>query len=133
MCGMALVDRASAIVTNITLDDLCARLTSNPKVVLLDVRSPGEFKGTSFGRSTYGHFKNAININVTELESRVGELSQYRSQEIIVYCSHSQRSPRAVHFLSTHGFSNVKNMVGGVSTFSDKKENVCLKQNFVFH
>jgi rhodanese-related sulfurtransferase len=132
-CGMALVEKSSVKVTDISIDELCARLAANPKAVLLDVRSPGEFKGTSMGRSSYGHFKNAININVTDLESRVGELSQYKNEEILVYCSHSQRSPRATYFLSTHGFSNVKNMAGGVSTLTDKKENECLKKNFVFH
>jgi rhodanese-related sulfurtransferase len=132
-CEMALVEKSSVSVKDITLDELCARLAANPKVVLLDVRSPGEFKGTGIGRATYGHFNNAININVTELEARVGELSQYKDQEILVYCSHSQRSPRAAYFLLTHGFNNVRNMAGGVSTLMDKKDNECLRKNFVFH
>ncbi len=132
-CGMELVEKSSVHVNNLTIDELCARLAANPRAVLLDVRSPGEFKGTGMMRQSYGHFRNAININVTELESRVGELAQYKDQEILVYCSHSQRSPRATYFLSTHGFSNVKNMAGGVSTLMDKKDSECLKKNFVFH
>ena len=132
-CGMALVEKSSVNVKDISIDELCARLAANPKAVLLDVRSPGEFNGKSMGRPTYGHFKNAININVTELESRVGELAQYKNQEILVYCSHSHRSPRASYFLLTHGFNDVKNMAGGVSTLTDKKDNECLKKNFVFH
>ncbi|HWA35828.1 MAG TPA: rhodanese-like domain-containing protein [Cyclobacteriaceae bacterium] len=132
-CGMALVEKSSVHVKDLTLEELCARLAANPRAVLLDVRSPREFNGTSMMRASFGHFKNAININVTELESRVGELSQYKDQEILVYCSHSQRSPRAAYFLSTRGFSNVKNMAGGVSTLADKQDNACLKKNFVFH
>ncbi len=45
------------------------------------------------------------------------ELSKYKKSEVIVYCSHSHRSPRASYILGTHGFTNVKNMSGGVSTF----------------
>ncbi|MEJ0032816.1 MAG: rhodanese-like domain-containing protein [Bacteroidota bacterium] len=84
------------------------------------------------GMESVGHFKNAININVEELESRVDEISKYKGQEVLVYCSHSHRSPRATYFLSTHGFSNVKNVDGGVSTMTDAERD-CLKGSFVSH
>jgi rhodanese-related sulfurtransferase len=129
-CGMALVDKASVSVKNLSIEELCARIAANPKLVLLDVRSPEEFGG---GSMSYGHFRNAKNINVTELESRVKELSIYKNQEIIVYCSHSHRSPRAAYFLSTQGFKYVSNMAGGVSTFAGKQDNDCLQKNFIFH
>ncbi len=112
---------------------MCNRLTANPKVVLLDVLSPKEFKGTSKDIPTFGHFKNAININVQELDKRVGELSNYKNNEVIVYCSHSHRCPRASYFLTAHGFTNVKNMEGGVSTFTSSSNPDCLKKAFVFH
>jgi rhodanese-related sulfurtransferase len=130
-CGMALVDKSTAAISNLTLEDACKRIAANPEIVLLDVRSAGEFSGSAFG-STYGYFKNAINININELEKRVGELSKYKNKEIVVYCSHSRRSPRATYFLSTQGFKNVKNLAVGVSTFADLEDHECLKGNFVF-
>lgn len=128
-CGMTLVEKTNVTVEDLTLKEVCDRIEANPKLVLLDVRSRGEFAGSRHG--TYGHFKNAINVNIDDLESRVGELEKYKNDEIIVYCSHSQRSPRATYFLLTQGFTNVKNMAGGVSTF--RRADECLNRNFVFH
>ena len=132
-CGMALVKKSNIKFNNITLDELCQRIQTNPKAVLLDVRSQGEFEGTTKEVPSFGHFKKAINVNVEELEMRLGELSKYKDQEILVYCSHNHRSPRASYLLSTNGFANVKNMTGGVSTFQTQTSLECLKKEFIFH
>lgn len=131
-CGMELVEQSSVKFKNISFEEVCARLKANPKAVLLDVRSPAEFQGSSRDVPSFGHFKNAININVSELEARVKELEQYKDREVIVYCSHSHRSPRASYFLSTHGFGNVKNVSGGVSTLGSGAP-ACLDKIFVVH
>jgi rhodanese-related sulfurtransferase len=131
-CGMPLVKKSTIKFKNIDLEEMCSRIKDNPKVILLDVRSPGEFNGSSDAPS-FGHFKNAININVEELEERVNELSKYKNSEVIIYCSHSHRSPRASYLLGTHGFTNVKNMIGGVSTFGTSYNSFCLKKEFVPH
>jgi rhodanese-related sulfurtransferase len=130
-CGMALVEKETFEFKDLSLDELCARITSNPKLVLLDVRSPQEFNGSN--GDTYGHFKNAININIGDLERRLKELEKFKDEEVIVYCSHSHRSPRAAYILSSKGFNNVSNMSGGVSTLAGKVESPCLKKYFVFH
>src|SRR6476659_2428987 len=88
-CGMALVKKSTIKFKNIDLEEMCNRIKDNPKVVLLDVRSSGEFNGSSKDVPSFGHFKNAININVTELEDKVNELTKYKNSEVIVYCSHS--------------------------------------------
>jgi len=131
-CNMKLVEKSSIRFSNISVDELCKRIAANPNAILLDVRTRGEFDGTITEKQSFGHFTNAININVEELESRLGEMDQYKEREILVYCSHNHRSPRASYILSTHGFKQVKNMTGGVSTFSDT-EIACLKKSFVFH
>lgn len=131
-CNMKLIEKSSIHFTNISVNELCNRVKANPNAVILDVRSAGEFKGTSTEVSTFGHFKNAININVTDLEDRVKELDKHKKSEILVYCSHAHRSAVASYFLSTHGFENVKNMLGGVSTI-DSKSNDCLAKSFVVH
>lgn len=132
-CGMALVDKSTVNFKNLSVEDVCNRIAANPKLVLLDVRSPQEFNGSTSDVPSYGHFKNAININVTDLQSRAKELSRYKDDEVIVYCSHSHRSPRATYLLSTLGFKNVSNMSGGVSTLTGQQGNECLKKSFVFH
>jgi rhodanese-related sulfurtransferase/DNA-directed RNA polymerase subunit RPC12/RpoP len=131
-CGMALVEKSALNFANLSPEEFCERITANKNAVLLDVRTAGEFEGSSLFRSTYGHFKNAININIEELEARVSELTKYKDQEILVYCSHSIRSPRAAIILNKQGFKNVKNLAGGVSTFNVPQSD-CLKNNFVVH
>jgi rhodanese-related sulfurtransferase len=131
-CGMELVKASSIKFKNIDLNEMCDRLKANPQVILLDVRSPGEFNGSSKDVPSFGHFKNAININVQELEKRVNELSRYKNSEVIVYCSRSHRSPVASYFLGKQGFTKVKNMLGGVSTFTVPNL-YCLEKEFVFH
>jgi rhodanese-related sulfurtransferase len=131
-CNMKLVDKSTVRFKNLSADEFAKRINENPHAVILDVRSPEEFKGTGTEMPSFGHFKNAININVQELESRLNELSKYKDKEILVYCSHSHRSPRASYLLSTNGFKNVSNMTGGVSTIVSPS-NELLKKYFVAH
>ena len=132
-CGMSLVKKSTIKFKNIDLEEMCKSIKDNPKVVLLDVRSSEEFSDSNNHVPSFGHFKNAININVRELDERINELSKFKDNEIIVYCSHSHRSPQASYLLGTHGFTNVKNMIGGVSTFGTSYNSYCLKKEFVTH
>lgn len=61
--------------------------------VVLDVRTPGEF--------AQEHVKDAINIPVDELQSRLGELTV---GPIIIYCRSGMRSRRARAMLEGAGF-----------------------------
>jgi rhodanese-related sulfurtransferase len=130
-CNMKLVEKSALKFKNLSAQEFCSHISNNPNAILLDVRTEGEFKGTAF-RSTYGHFKNAININVEDLEARMKELDKYKDREVLVYCSHSVRSPRAAMMLTQKGFKQVTNMSGGVSTLKVSGDE-CLKKNFVVH
>jgi rhodanese-related sulfurtransferase len=130
-CGMTLVEKSTVKFTDMSFEELCARLKANPKALLLDVRTPAEFNGSG-EHPSFGHFKNAMNINVEELPGRIKEIEKYKDQEVLVYCSHSHRSPRASYLLSTKGFNNVKNVAGGVSTITQSDKN-CFKATFVSH
>ncbi len=132
-CGMDLVKKSTIHFKDISLEEMCKRIQANRNVVLLDVRTPDEFKGTTKDIPSFGHFKKAININVKDLNQRLNELLKYKTSEVIVYCSHSHRSPRASYLLGTQGFTNVKNMIGGVSTFASPYDADCLKKEFVVH
>lgn len=116
-CNMALVKRSSVTFKSISPTEICSYIEKHPEVVLLDVRTKDEYEGKA---DDYGTLKNAINIPIQQLDSRVGELSEAKDKEIIVYCSHSKRSPRASYFLTEHGFKHVTNMEGGMSTMNDK-------------
>jgi len=121
-CNMALVDKSTIVHKSIQPDKMCSLNEKN--IIFLDVRTPAEFNGTA--EYKYGAIKNAINIPIQELPSRMNELEKYKDKEIIVYCSHSHRSPRASYMLTQKGFKNVTNMLGGMSVWKDLvKQNDC--------
>ena len=118
-CHMELVKKSDVKFKTISPDQLCNYIAKNPDVVLLDVRSREEFAGDV--EPELGRIKNAINIPVQELETRIKELNNVKNKEIIVYCSRSHRSPRASFMLNQHGFTKVTNMQGGLSVMKDKR------------
>ena len=127
-CNMALVDKSTIRHKNIQPNEMCA--LDLTKVVFLDVRTAGEFNGTAAEK--FGAIKNAINIPVQELTNRMKELEKYKDKEIVVYCSHSHRSPRASYMLTQKGFSHVTNMLGGMSVWKDQiKKNECNDKLYV--
>ena len=117
-CHMKLVDKSTVAIKNIRPDEICQYINHHPGIVLLDVRTKEEFDGKA--NPNFGGLKNAINIPVQELESRIASISNLKSKEILVFCSHSHRSPQATYLLMQNGFQNVKNMAGGMSVMHDE-------------
>lgn len=115
-CNMRLVKQSSVTFRSISADLVCDYIQKHHDVVLLDVRTKDEFDGKS---DDFGTLKNAINIPIQELDKRVEELNGVKDKEIIVYCSHSKRSPRASYLLTQRGFRHVTNMEGGMSTMHE--------------
>lgn len=121
-CNMPLVKKSGIVFKTIQPSAICRYIAAHPDVVLLDVRTKEEFEGRA--DPNFGRLKNAINIPIQELDTRVGELKTFKNREIIVYCSHSHRSPRASYSLTQNGFKKVTNMAGGMSVMLD---NSCKK------
>jgi len=119
-CNMKLVDKASIKFKTVEPGDLCVFIKDmgEKNVVLLDVRSPEVFNGKD--KDKFGKLKGAINIPVDELEKRAAELNKYKNKEIVVYCSHSHRSPRASYILTQKGFNKVTNMLYGMSEWKNR-------------
>jgi rhodanese-related sulfurtransferase len=131
-CNMTLIKRSTIKHKNIEPDDLCSFITKagSGNVLLLDVRTRAEFEGTA--EDKFGRLNNAVNIPIQELESRMKELNNWKDKQIVVYCSHSHRSPRASYMLSQNGFKNVTNMLGGMSTWKESvKDEKCNQQLFI--
>jgi rhodanese-related sulfurtransferase len=132
-CKMELVNKSSIVFKTILPKDLFAFIlkTGADKIVLLDVRTEEEFNGTA--PEKFGRLKNAINIPVQQLAGRINELEAYKEKEIIVYCSHSHRSPAASYLLSQKGFTKVTNLQHGMHRWlqevTDKKINNSLYIN----
>ncbi len=116
-CNMKLVKKNTIHFENIAPEAICDYVKTHPSVVLLDVRTTEEFEGKA--NPNFGTLKNAINLSVQDLPTQMNKLDSLKNKEIIVYCSHSHRSPMATYMLSQNGFANVKNMSGGMSEMKD--------------
>lgn len=114
---MELVKKSSVTFGTIKPAEICQYIASHPHALLLDVRTKEEFEGTS--DPNYGTLKNAVNIPIGEMENRINELDAYKNNEIVVFCSHSHRSPQVSYLLLQKGFKKVSNMAGGMSVMNN--------------
>ena len=114
---MPLVPASTISFTEVPAADICNYMKQHPQAVLLDVRTRAEYEGTTDPQ--FGTLKGAINIPVQELAKRLAELAPYKEREVLVFCSHSHRSPQAAYLLTRQGFRNVVNMSGGMSVVQD--------------
>ena len=76
------------------------------KINLIDVRQPEEHAEFNIG----GILLPLGNIMSMQIE----EIEDLRNEEIICYCRSGQRSMQAAMMLETMGFTNVKNLAGGM-------------------
>ncbi len=83
-----------------------ASFVRQSKPLILDVRTPGEFKR--------GHLADAVLIPVQELQRRITELSAYRDRDILVYCATGNRSTVASKIMIDRGFSHIANLRYGI-------------------
>lgn len=89
-----------------------AEIIGNTKPLVLDVRTPREYKT--------GHLKNSVLIPVQELQSRLDELAAYKNEDILVYCATGNRSTVASKILIDHGFKRIMNLRYGISEWGRK-------------
>lgn len=79
--------------------------------LIVDVRSSEEYAS--------GHYSNAKNISVDQVESRLKEFGD-KERKIVVYCRSGGRSSKAKGILEANGFKNVVNG-GGLSDMPEIK------------
>ena len=93
----------------ITPEALKARLDRGEDIFILDVREPHEYQLANLGGRL---------IPLSALPGRLTELDATR--EIIVHCKLGGRSAKAVDLLRKAGFSNVKNLIGGIDAWAQR-------------
>lgn len=96
----------------IEAEEVKARLTASASINLIDVRQPEEHADFNIG----GHLIPLGNI----LSMQVDEIEELKNEEIICYCRSGQRSMQACMMLETMGFTNVKNLAGGMLGWESK-------------
>jgi rhodanese-related sulfurtransferase/TusA-related sulfurtransferase len=99
------------VVTNEVLDQ---KLKETNDLVIVDVRESAEY--------AFDHIPNAISIPLGELESRLNELD--KDNAIYVVCRTGNRSDFASQKLAENGFTNVMNVVPGMSQWTGETESI---------
>jgi glyoxylase-like metal-dependent hydrolase (beta-lactamase superfamily II)/rhodanese-related sulfurtransferase len=109
--GMYAWDRAGypvATVSQIPIDELNHLLEEDSMLTLLDVRRPAEFKA--------GHVPHAKNAELAHLGDLTGDID--KTERVAVMCQSGYRSATACSLLQKLGFTNVSNVVGGMSAWN---------------
>lgn len=95
-------------IPQITAKELKQRLDAGEDLVVIDVREPWEYQIANLG---------ARLIPLNDVPQRLHEIE--RDREIVVHCKMGGRSQRAAEFLAQSGYSNVKNLAGGITAWSN--------------
>ena len=105
MLLLASCGSATTKINNLNADGFATDI-KNPGVVILDVRTAGEFAA--------GHIENAINIDVEGMtfDSEIAKLD--KGVEYAVYCHSGRRSAIAAEKMAKAGFTKITNLEGGI-------------------
>lgn len=92
--------------------ELKSRLDANESVNLIDVREPDEHVAFNIG----GKLLPLGNI----MSMLTDDIDDLKNEEVICYCRSGNRSMQATMMLETFGFTNVKNLTGGMLEWEEK-------------
>lgn len=85
------------------------QLMNRGKSVVVDVRTAAEFAN--------GHLRDAKNIPLADLSSRIGELDKAKGKSIVVVCQTGTRADKAIKLLQAAGFDDVVGLEGGLAAW----------------
>ncbi len=91
---------------NISVEELKKRKESGEELYILDVREPDEYKESNMG---------ALLIPLGQvINGEIDAIEDWKNKEVIVHCRSGKRSLTACLVLEQHGFTNTKNLSGGI-------------------
>ncbi len=117
-CGVPGHDRTTSTATStrntmangeISVEELARIRQSNEPHTLIDVREPSEYATANIGGTL---------IPLGDLPTRAGEIP--REGPVYVHCKLGGRSGQAVEFLKSIGYTNVQNVAGGITAWSER-------------
>lgn len=97
---------------NITVEQVKARLDAGEKLNIIDVREPEEYAESNIGAKLIPLGK----IQAMQIE----DIEDLKNEELIIHCRSGKRSATAALFLETMGFTNTKNVEGGILAWEEK-------------
>ncbi len=98
----------------INVQSLKDKKDRNESFFLLDVREQFEYQISNIDGTL---------IPLKEIPDRLSEIEDHKDKEIVVMCRSGNRSAEACKFLEKQGFSNVKNLKGGINAWAREIDN----------
>ncbi|GAB4231123.1 MAG: rhodanese-like domain-containing protein [Ekhidna sp.] len=95
---------------DITCEEVKSRIEKGEQFHFIDVREEWEHEEQNLG---------ARLIPLGELPNRISEIEDLKGQEIVVHCKSGGRSGQAKKFMNSKGFTNVRNMLGGILRYNE--------------
>ena len=96
----------------ITVDEVKRRMDAGEELHLVDVREPFENEEFNIG---------GILLPLGMIQTmQTDEIDDLKDKEVILYCRSGNRSGQAAMFLDMMGFTNTKNLLGGMVAWQEK-------------
>jgi rhodanese-related sulfurtransferase len=96
----------------ISVEEVKTRLNAGETLRLLDVREPAERAEFNIG----GEFIPLGRVRMMDIDG----IDSWKGEEVICYCRSGNRSGQACLILESAGFTNVKNLTGGMLAWVDR-------------
>lgn len=108
---LKVVNEVRPRVKELTVEEARARLSANPKAVLIDVREDHEWNK--------GHPAEAIHLGKGILERDLEKTIPDSGTELIMYCGGGYRSILTADVAARMGYKNVYSMKGGFKALAE--------------
>lgn len=99
-------------VPQIKTFDVKLKMEAGRQIVLLDTRSPEEYAVSHIPGARFVNYKGFKSTDVVHID---------KNAEVIVYCTVGYRSERIGEKLLEMGFTNVKNLYGGIFQWANEE------------
>lgn len=96
----------------LSMDQAAQQLAADPSILLLDVRTPGEYRT--------GHIPGSVNLPLDRL-TQIAQVAPSPDARLFVYCQSGGRSRAACTQLVKLGYTDVTNL-GGISAWTGRTE-----------
>ena len=90
---------------DITVNELKKKLDAKEDFIFIDVREPHEYEEFNL---------NAKLIPLGDIMNAIEAYEDQKEEEIVIHCRSGQRSGMAQQLMQQSGYTNVRNLTGGV-------------------
>lgn len=100
---------------DISVQELKERIDKGEAPIMIDVREPHEWE--------MQHLDGVQKISLGTLPYKIQDIEDLKEKEVVMICRSGGRSGRATQFLAQQGFTNVRNLTGGMLAWKANIDN----------